>query len=101
MTAIRCSPGDGTGSPKSPETGVCPAPRTIAAFKCVFSFRDSRGRHVFEPVGESHAMRQSRMLSWAAYKELARLRAGETVLVNGATGAAGLWRDCQIARHLR
>jgi NADPH:quinone reductase-like Zn-dependent oxidoreductase len=29
------------------------------------------------------------MSSWAAYKERAKLEAGETVLVNGATGAAG------------
>ena len=39
------------------------------------------------------------MSSWAAYKELARLRAGETVLVNGATGAAGRLA-VQIAKHL-
>jgi NADPH:quinone reductase-like Zn-dependent oxidoreductase len=29
------------------------------------------------------------MSSWAAYKERAKLKAGETVLVNGATGTAG------------
>jgi NADPH:quinone reductase-like Zn-dependent oxidoreductase len=39
------------------------------------------------------------MSSWAAYQERARLRAGETVLVNGATGAAGRLA-VQIARHL-
>lgn len=39
------------------------------------------------------------MSSWAAYKERARLRAGETVLVNGATGAAGRLA-VQIAKHL-
>lgn len=39
------------------------------------------------------------MSSWAAYVERAKLRAGETVLVNGATGAAGSLA-VQIARHL-
>jgi NADPH:quinone reductase-like Zn-dependent oxidoreductase len=37
--------------------------------------------------------------SWAAYKERARLKAGETVLVNGATGTAGRLA-VQIAKHL-
>lgn len=39
------------------------------------------------------------MSSWAAYKERAHLKAGETVLVNGATGAAGRLA-VQIAKHL-
>jgi NADPH:quinone reductase-like Zn-dependent oxidoreductase len=39
------------------------------------------------------------MSSWAAYLERARLRAGETVLVNGATGTAGRLA-VQIAKHL-
>ncbi len=39
------------------------------------------------------------MSSWAAYTERAQLKAGETVLVNGATGAAGRLA-VQIARHL-
>lgn len=39
------------------------------------------------------------MSSWAAYTERALLRPGETVLVNGATGAAGRLA-VQIARHL-
>jgi NADPH:quinone reductase-like Zn-dependent oxidoreductase len=39
------------------------------------------------------------MSSWVAYTERARLRAGETVLVNGATGTAGRLA-VQIARHL-
>jgi len=39
------------------------------------------------------------MSSWAAYAERARLKAGETVLVNGATGTAGRLA-IQIARHL-
>jgi NADPH:quinone reductase-like Zn-dependent oxidoreductase len=38
------------------------------------------------------------MSSWAAYQERAHLEAGETVLVNGATGAAGRLA-VQIARH--
>jgi NADPH:quinone reductase-like Zn-dependent oxidoreductase len=39
------------------------------------------------------------MSSWAAYTERARLKVGETVLVNGATGTAGRLA-VQIARHL-
>ena len=39
------------------------------------------------------------MSSWAAYKERAKLVAGETVLVNGATGAAGRLA-VQIAKRL-
>jgi NADPH:quinone reductase-like Zn-dependent oxidoreductase len=39
------------------------------------------------------------MSSWAAFEERARLHAGETVLVNGATGTAGRLA-VQIAKHL-
>jgi NADPH:quinone reductase-like Zn-dependent oxidoreductase len=39
------------------------------------------------------------MSSWAAYKEVAHLVPGETVLVNGATGTAGRLA-VQIAKHL-
>jgi NADPH:quinone reductase-like Zn-dependent oxidoreductase len=39
------------------------------------------------------------MSSWAAYTERARLRSGETVLVNGATGTSGRLA-VQIARQL-
>jgi NADPH:quinone reductase-like Zn-dependent oxidoreductase len=39
------------------------------------------------------------MSSWAAYTERARLKGGETVLVNGATGASGRLA-VQIAKHL-
>jgi NADPH:quinone reductase-like Zn-dependent oxidoreductase len=39
------------------------------------------------------------MSSWAAYTERARLKPGETVLVNGATGTSGRLA-VQIARHL-
>jgi NADPH:quinone reductase-like Zn-dependent oxidoreductase len=39
------------------------------------------------------------MSSWAAYVERARLKPGETVLVNGATGTSGRLA-VQIARHL-
>jgi NADPH:quinone reductase-like Zn-dependent oxidoreductase len=38
------------------------------------------------------------MSSWAAFKERARLKAGETVLINGATGSAGRLA-VQIAKH--
>ena len=38
------------------------------------------------------------MSSWAAFKERARLEAGESVLINGATGSAGRLA-VQIARH--
>jgi NADPH:quinone reductase-like Zn-dependent oxidoreductase len=39
------------------------------------------------------------MSSWAGLRERAKLKAGETVLVNGATGAAGLLA-VQVAKHL-
>jgi NADPH:quinone reductase-like Zn-dependent oxidoreductase len=39
------------------------------------------------------------MSSWAAYTERAKLKRGETVLVNGATGTAGRLA-VQIAKHL-
>jgi len=39
------------------------------------------------------------MSSWVAYTERAKLKAGETVLVNGATGTAGRLA-VQIAKHL-
>ncbi len=39
------------------------------------------------------------MSSWVAYKRRAKLKAGETVLINGATGAAGRLA-VQIAKHL-
>ena len=39
------------------------------------------------------------MSSWVAYTDRAKLKAGETVLVNGATGAAGRLA-IQIAKHL-
>jgi NADPH:quinone reductase-like Zn-dependent oxidoreductase len=39
------------------------------------------------------------MSCWAAFTERARLRAGETVLINGATGTTGRL-GVQVARHL-
>ncbi len=45
------------------------------------------------------AMANPGMSAWAACVERARLKPGETVLVNGATGAAGRLA-VQIARHL-
>jgi len=45
------------------------------------------------------AMANPGMSSWAALKERARFVAGETVLINGATGSSGKLA-IQIARHL-
>jgi NADPH:quinone reductase-like Zn-dependent oxidoreductase len=45
------------------------------------------------------AMANPGMSSWAALNERAHLRAGETVLINGATGASGRLA-IQIAKHL-
>jgi len=45
------------------------------------------------------AMANAAMSSWAALVERAQLRAGETVLVNGATGSSGRLA-IQIAKHL-
>lgn len=39
------------------------------------------------------------MSSWAAYRERARLKPGETVLINGATGTSGCLA-AQVAKHL-
>src|SRR6202034_4139254 len=39
------------------------------------------------------------MSAWAAFKERARLAAGESVLINGATGTAGRLA-VQIAKHM-
>ncbi|MFZ6760460.1 quinone oxidoreductase family protein [Undibacterium sp. Ji50W] len=48
---------------------------------------------------EAAAMAITGMSSWAALVERADLRAGETVLINGATGASGRLA-IQIAKHL-
>jgi NADPH:quinone reductase-like Zn-dependent oxidoreductase len=48
---------------------------------------------------EAAAMAIPGMSSWAALLERAHLQAGETVLINGATGASGRLA-IQIARHL-
>jgi NADPH:quinone reductase-like Zn-dependent oxidoreductase len=48
---------------------------------------------------QAAAMAIPGMSSWAALVERAQLRAGETVLVNGATGASGRLA-IQIAKHL-
>ena len=48
---------------------------------------------------DAAAMAIPGMSSWAALVERARLRAGETVLINGATGASGRLA-IQVARHL-
>ena len=48
---------------------------------------------------EAAAMGITGMSSWAALVERAQLRAGETVLVNGATGASGRLA-IQVAKHL-
>ena len=48
---------------------------------------------------DAAAMAIPGMSSWAALVERARLRAGETVLVNGATGSSGRLA-VQVAKHL-
>jgi NADPH:quinone reductase-like Zn-dependent oxidoreductase len=48
---------------------------------------------------DAAAMAIPGMSSWAAFVERAHLRAGETVLINGATGASGRLA-IQIAKHL-
>lgn len=48
---------------------------------------------------DAAAMAIPGMSSWAALVERAQLRAGETVLINGATGASGRLA-IQVARHL-
>ncbi|WAC74248.1 zinc-binding alcohol dehydrogenase family protein [Roseateles sp. SL47] len=49
--------------------------------------------------GAAAAMAIPGMSSWAALRERAQLRAGETVLINGATGISGQLA-VQIAKHL-
>jgi len=75
------------------------APFGAMAERCLV---DSR-RCVALPDGlgdvEAAAMAIPGMSSWAALVERAHLRAGETVLVNGATGASGRLA-IQIAKHL-
>ncbi len=41
------------------------------------------------------------MSSWAALRERAHLEPGETVLVNGATGASGRWPSSERPGHAR
>ncbi len=48
---------------------------------------------------DAAAMAITGMSSWAAFVERAQLRAGETVLINGATGASGRLA-IQVAKHL-
>ncbi len=48
---------------------------------------------------DAAAMAIPGMSSWAAFVERAHLRAGETVLINGATGASGRLA-IQVAKHL-
>lgn len=52
-----------------------------------------------DDLDDATAIANPAMSSWAAYAELARLQAGETVLINGAAGAAGRLA-VQIAKHL-
>lgn len=63
----------------------------------------TRGRCLPLPDGlddiTAAAIANPGMSAWAAYTERARLKDGETVLVNGATGTAGRLA-VQIAKHL-
>jgi NADPH:quinone reductase-like Zn-dependent oxidoreductase len=69
------------------------AERTLVAPQHCISVPDG-----LDPVTAA-AIANAGMSSWAACVERARLRPGETVLINGATGAAGRLA-VQIARHL-
>jgi NADPH:quinone reductase-like Zn-dependent oxidoreductase len=75
------------------------APHGAMAERCLV---DSR-RCIGLPDGlgdiEAAALAIPGMSSWAAFVERAHLRAGETVLINGATGASGRLA-IQIAKHL-
>jgi NADPH:quinone reductase-like Zn-dependent oxidoreductase len=75
------------------------APYGAMAERCLV---DSR-RCIALPDGlgdvEAAALAIPGMSSWAALVERAHLRAGETVLINGATGASGRLA-IQIAKHL-
>jgi NADPH:quinone reductase-like Zn-dependent oxidoreductase len=75
------------------------APYGAMAERCLV---DSR-RCIVLPDGlddvEAAALAIPGMSSWAALVERAHLRAGETVLINGATGASGRLA-IQVAKHL-
>jgi len=75
------------------------APFGAMAERCLVD----KAHHFFLPDGISDvsaaAMAVPGMSSWAALVERAKMRPGETVLINGATGASGRLA-IQIAKHL-
>lgn len=77
--------------PRAPYGGM--AERTVVASSQCVPVPDDLGDE------DAAAIANPGMSSWAAYVERARLQAGETVLVNGATGASGRLA-VQIAKHL-
>ena len=77
--------------PKAPYGSI--AEKTVAPSAHCVALPDG-----FEDI-KAAAIANPGMSSWAAYKERAMLSAGETVLVNGATGTAGRLA-VQIAKHL-
>ncbi len=77
--------------PKAPHGGM--AERTVVSSAQCLALPDE-----LDDVTAA-AIANPGMSSWAAYTERAELAAGETVLVNGATGTAGRLA-VQIAKHL-
>ena len=77
--------------PEAPYGGM--AERCLVDARRCFALPDGLGDV------DAAAMAIPGMSSWAAFVERAQLRAGETVLVNGATGASGRLA-IQVAKHL-
>jgi NADPH:quinone reductase-like Zn-dependent oxidoreductase len=100
---LRFIPGiDGTGIGEDGRRVYFLSPEKPYGAMAEFCIVDDRHRFAL-PDGLSDdsaaAMAIPGMSSWAALVERAHLRAGETVLINGATGAAGRLA-IQIAKHL-
>jgi NADPH:quinone reductase-like Zn-dependent oxidoreductase len=77
--------------PRAPDGSM--AERTVVPARCCMALPDD-----LDDVTAA-AIANPGMSSWAAFAERARLKAGETVLVNGATGSAGRLA-VQIAKYL-